>query len=213
MSNKYEAVLYDLDGTLTDSVPIIIKSFHMCYMEVLGEVPRSDENLTSYIGKPLMEIFTDYHDEKTSKALFDAYLRVNEAMLANDELNMFDGVMDSLLRLHERGVRQGIVTSKRFDSAMVTIKLKGLDKIFEQITVLENTTKHKPDPEPLIYSASKMGITDMKKIVYVGDAVVDYECALNAGTDFALVDWTKMNRDDFKRLGTPRIITSLDDIL
>lgn len=213
MSNKYDAVLYDLDGTLTDSVPLILKSFHMCYMEVLGEVPRSDENLTSYIGKPLMEIFTDYHDEKTSKALFDAYLRVNEVMLANDELDLFDGVMDSLLKLHENGVRQGIVTSKRSNSAMITLNLKGLTKIFEQITVLEDTAKHKPDPEPLIYSAERLGITDMKRIIYVGDAVVDYECALNAGTDFALVDWTKMNRDDFTRLGTPRIITSLDELL
>ena len=213
MSNKYDAVLYDLDGTLTDSVPLILKSFHMCYMEVLGEVPRSDENLTSYIGKPLMEIFTDYHDEKTSKALFDAYLRVNEVMLANDELDLFDGVMDSLLKLHESGVRQGIVTSKRSNSAMITLNLKGLTKIFEQITVLEDTAKHKPDPEPLIYSAERLGITDMKRIIYVGDAVVDYECALNAGTDFALVDWTKMNRDDFTRLGTPRIITSLDELL
>ena len=182
-------------------------------MEVLGEVPRSDENLTSYIGKPLMEIFTDYHDEKTSKALFDAYLRVNEVMLANDELDLFDGVMDSLLKLHESGVRQGIVTSKRSNSAMITLNLKGLTKIFEQITVLEDTAKHKPDPEPLIYSAERLGITDMKRIIYVGDAVVDYECALNAGTDFALVDWTKMNRDDFTRLGTPRIITSLDELL
>ena len=213
MSSKYEAILYDLDGTLTDSIPLIMKCFHLSYIRVLGECPRSDEDLMSYIGKPLMSTFADKHDEETAKKLFDAYLDINEAMLRNDELDLFPGVMDSLVRLHDAGVRQGIVTSKRRVSLSITVDCKKMGYLFEQQTVLEDTKEHKPDPEPLIYSAKKMGISDMSRILYVGDALVDYQCALNAGADFALVDWTRMDREGFAALGMPRIIKSIDELL
>ncbi|MBP5261826.1 MAG: HAD family hydrolase [Clostridiales bacterium] len=213
MDGKYEAILYDLDGTLTDSIPLIMKCFHLAYMEVLGEVPRTDEDLMSYIGKPLINTFADVHDMKTAQRLFDTYLKINEVMLANNELEFFDGVKDSLRRLHEAGVRQGIVTSKRRASLMITIELNDMTGLFEQFTVCEDTKEHKPSGEPLIYTAEKMGITDMSRILYVGDALVDYQCALDCGADFALVDWTKMNKADFEELGMPRMITSLDELL
>ncbi len=213
MSSKYDAILYDLDGTITDSIPLIMNCFHLAYMNVMGEVPRTDEDLMSYIGKPLISTFSDVHDEKTAQALFEAYLNVNEKMLANNELKLFDGVMDSLIRLHEAGVRQGIVTSKRRVSLMYTIDLNNMGYLFEQLTVMEDTKEHKPSGEPLIYSARQMGIDDMSRILYVGDATVDYQCALNCGADFALVDWTRMNKADFYQYGTPRILTSLDELL
>ena len=213
MSNSYSAILYDLDGTLTDSIPLIMDCFHLAYMDVLGEVPRSDEDLMSYIGKPLMDTFADNHDDITARRLFDSYLRINEQMLRDDKLPFFDGIIDSLVRIHDAGIRQGIVTSKRRESLMITIRLHGLEYLFDQITVCEDTAEHKPSGDPLIYSAEKMGIDDLSGILYVGDAVVDYRCALNAGSDFALVDWTRMDKEGFLRYGTPRIIKSLDELL
>ena len=213
MSNKYSAILYDLDGTLTDSVPLIMQCFHLAYNDVLGEVTRTDEDLMSYIGKPLMTIFADKHDQETAQKLFDSYLRFNEKMLQEDKLPLFDGIMDSLIRLHNAGVRQGIVTSKRRVSLMTTLKVKKMEYLFEQITVCEDTDEHKPSGAPLVYSAQQMGIEDMSSILYVGDAVVDYQSALDAGTDFVLVDWTKMNREEFRRFGTPKVIKSLDELL
>ena len=213
MSSKYDVILYDLDGTLTDSIPLIMKCFHLAYIDVFGECTRTDEDLMSYIGKPLIDTFADNHDEKTAQLLFDTYLRINEAMLRNDELELFPGIMGSLIRLNEAGVRQGIVTSKRRESLMITLECKKMVPMFEQLTVLEDTKEHKPKPDPLLYSAEKLGITDMSRILYVGDAIVDYQCALNAGADFALVDWTKMNREEFEALGMPRVIKSLDELL
>ena len=52
--------IFDLDGTLTDSIPLIMHCFHLAYLDVLGEVPRTDEDLMSYIGKPLMTTFNVY---------------------------------------------------------------------------------------------------------------------------------------------------------
>ena len=213
MTRKYDAVLYDLDGTLTDSIPLIMNCFHLAYEDVLGRCDRSDEDLMSYIGKPLIDTFAEKHDPDTAKALFDAYLRINEAMLAEDKLDLFPGVKESLIRIGDAGIRQGIVTSKRRASIMVTLELKGMVDLFEQITVMEDTKEHKPSGEPLIYTAKVMGISDMSRILYVGDAVVDYQCAMNAGADFALVRWTRMGMDGFNALGTPKILDDLDELL
>ncbi|SCW58723.1 pyrophosphatase PpaX [Ruminococcaceae bacterium YRB3002] len=213
MSNRYDAILYDLDGTLTDSIPLIMKCFHLAYIEVLGECTRTDEDLMSYIGQPLLKTFSDVHDDDTARQLFEAYLRINEAMLHNDELDLFPGVLDSLKRLKSAGVKQGIMTSKRRDSLMITLELKGMVPLFEQITALEDTVEHKPAAEPLIYSAAQMGISDMSRVLYVGDAIVDYECAINSGADFALVRWTRMDLAPFVAKGMPRVIGSIDELL
>ena len=213
MSKGYEAIIYDLDGTLTDSIPLIMKTFKLAYKEVFGKVERTDEDLMSYIGKPLMQTFSDVHDEKTARLLFDTYLSINEKMLANNELLLFPGVRDSLARIKEAGVPQAIVTSKRFSSARITLELQDLNGLFDQGVFLEDTKEHKPSPEPLFECARRLGITDMSKVVYVGDAAVDFECAINAGADFALVSWTRMDIDGIRRLGQPRIISKLEELL
>ena len=213
MSNGYSAILYDLDGTLTDSIPLIMECFHLAYEEVFGYVPRTDEDLMSYIGKPLIKTFSDVHDTETADLLCNTYLRINEAKLRNNELHFFPGIIDSLRKLDRAGIRQGILTSKRRGSLMITLELNGIADLFEQITVCEDTKEHKPDPEPMVYSASQMKIDDMSSILYVGDALVDYQCAMASGADFALVDWTRMNRESFAALGSPRVIRSLDELL
>ena len=48
--NKYDLVLYDLDGTLQDSVPLIVESFHKAYERVFGRCDRTDADLMTYIG-------------------------------------------------------------------------------------------------------------------------------------------------------------------
>lgn len=212
--NEYDLILYDLDGTLWDSIPVIMDSFHHAYEEVLGFCDRSDEDLMSYIGKPLDVTFL-MHDEKTAKALLNAYLEYNHKLLENDAIKMFPGIIDSLNRIKEAGIRQGVVTSKQKVSAYVTLKLKGLDQFFDVYVYKDNTDKHKPDPDPLIYAAGKTGITDMSRVIYVGDALPDALCAKNAGSGFALVSWSKMDKEDIMKQAPDRsmVIDSLEDII
>jgi pyrophosphatase PpaX len=126
---KHDLILYDLDGTIWDSVPVIMMTFKYAYEQVLGKCERTDEDLMSYIGKPLETTFS-MHDEKTARALLEAYLEYNHKLLAEDAVPLFPGVYDDLKMLKETGVMQGVVTSKRKDSAMLTLELKGLESFF-----------------------------------------------------------------------------------
>lgn len=212
--NKYDLILYDLDGTIWDSIPMIMKCFKMAYMDVFGRCDRTDADLLSYIGRPLQETF-EMHDEETSKALLDAYLSHNEIYLNEDEIPLFDGVMDELNKIRSLGIPQGFATSKRTYSAGITLAHKGLTDFFDVCVCKEQTENHKPDPAPLLYGAKALNITDMSRVIYIGDAVVDAKCAKNAGADFALVAWSKMDKDAIMEAAPEgsRIITKFSEVL
>lgn len=212
--NKYDLILYDLDGTIWDSIPLIMNCFKQAYMIVLGSCDRSDDDLKSYIGRPLGDTFS-MHDEKTAAALLEAYLSVNGKMLENDEIPLFDGVKEELAKIRSLGIPQGFVTSKRLVSAGVTLKQKGLNEYFDVCVCKEDTDRHKPDPDPLIYAAGQKGINDMSRVIYIGDAVADALCAKNAGADFALVEWSRMDKGSVLACAPSgsRIIKSFSEVL
>ena len=198
--SKYDLVLYDLDGTLWDSIPLIMESLKKSYEIVLGGTDRTDADLMSYIGKPLGDTFS-MHDEETKARLTEAYLEYNCARMRENAISIFPGVYDFLSEIRNNGVRQGIVTSKRESSAMITIGLLDLERYFDTMVFREATELAKPHGDPLIEAARRMGITDMSRVLYVGDAVPDILSARDAGADFALVGWTKMPREELESLG------------
>ena len=193
--SKYDLVLYDLDGTLQDSVPLIMESMKATYDIVLGGTDRTDADLMSYIGKPLTDTFW-MHDEETRERLVEEYLKYNCARMKENVIPIFPGVYDFLSKIRASGVKQGIVTSKLEESAMITIDLLELGQYFDGLFFRELTERAKPHGDPLIEAAKRMGITDMKRVLYIGDALPDLLSARDAGCDFALVGWTKMPKEE-----------------
>ena len=203
--NKYDLVLYDLDGTLWDSIPLIMECFKKAYEVVLGGTDRTDEDLKSYIGRPLGDTF-EMHDEETRQRLVQAYVEYNHARLRENAIPIFPGIYDMLSKIKSMGVKQGIVTSKKEVAASITINLLELGDYFDTKVYREATERAKPHGDPLIYAAKTMGITDMSRVLYVGDAAPDLLSARDAGAGFALVGWTKMNIEELTGLGPDYII-------
>lgn len=206
---KYDAILYDFDGTLVDTIPLIIKCFHIAFEEVLGE--RKDEKeILATIGLPLWTAFRDY-DEDTQKKLHDAYLRANEIYLPTD-VRIFPGIREGLEAVAQTGVRQGVVTSKRREPAIFTMEQFGLEKYFSVVVSREDTIEHKPAPAPLYLAAEQLGLEDMTRILFVGDSVHDLICAENAGVDSAAVDWTYMPKDQLRSLSPKYWVDNLSEL-
>ena len=193
---RYDAVLYDLDGTLIDTVPSILKAFQRTFSEVLGE-PGDEEYILSTIGRPLSEAFYPFEKSVQSelfekcKVYSDEYLRTMAVV--------FPGITEDLRQLQEKGVRQGVVTSKRKAAADFSISHFGLENIFETVVVKEDTQKYKPFPEPIFEGMKRLGIKDPSRILYVGDSIHDVKCAHHAGVDCAVVDWTYMPKEEMRR--------------
>jgi len=187
-------ILYDLDGTIWDSVSVIVESFVYAYEKTFGRCERTEEDFKRFIGRPLEDTFS-MHDPQTAAVLKANYLDYNEKLLRADRIDLFPGVREDLGYIKSLGIPQGVVTSKRREAGTVTLVKKNLDTFFDIYVFKEDTLKHKPDGEPLIYAAEKLGISDMSKVVYVGDAMPDALCARSAGAGFYLVSWSQMKKD------------------
>ena len=127
-------------------------------------------------------------------------------------ISLFPGIAESLARIKEQGIPQGIVTAKRKSSAMVTIDLLDIGKYFDVMVFGEDTERSKPHGDPLIEAARRFGTDDMGRVLYVGDAASDLLSARDCGASFALVDWTKMPKDEIGKLGPDYVLASLDEI-
>lgn len=192
---KYDYVFFDLDGTVTDSVPVIMDSFRQTYMAEFGYVPRTDDDIRSYIGRPLTDCF-GMHDPETAGKLVETYLEINHEALKRGEVPYFPGAWEDLLEAKKAGVPFGIVTSKLRVSAEITVKDLRMDEIFDTFFYRDDSPEGKPSPMPLIRAAEQVGISDLSRILYVGDAMADLLCARAAGADFAFAGWSTMDKEE-----------------
>lgn len=190
---RYDAVLYDFDGTLVDTVPMILESFRRAFLEVTGREEK-EEFLLSTIGLPLTAAFSGYKAD-VAQALLEAYQRENAKLLPTS-VRIFDGIIEGLAQVRDMGIRQGIVTSKKRETALFTMRQFAMEPYFEILVTREDTKVHKPNPEPIFLAMRMMGITDVSRVLYVGDSVHDLRCAANAGVDAAAVSWTCMPKTE-----------------
>ena len=107
----------------------------------------------------------------------------------HEHLRVFPSVTEGLSMLSALGKRLAVVTSRRRDTLELYLHKTGIYDYFEAFVTLENTQRHKPDPEPAMQALS---ILDGKKeeTLFVGDSSFDIECAANAGIDSAFVKWS-----------------------
>jgi len=203
-----KAALFDFDGTLVDTTDLIYQSMRHAAGEVLGrEVSR--EVLMANVGQPLprqMELLSAEHAE----ALLDSYRLHNEEN--HDALiKEFPGVEESLARLHAAGVRVAVVTSKRRFSVDMALKtFPGLGKVVDQWVTMEDTTEHKPRPEPLLKGLELLGNVPRKQAAYVGDSPFDVAAAKAAGVRSVAVSWGAFSEDALRAAEPDHLVPDLD---
>lgn len=181
----WKTVVFDLDGTLADTLELILASYQHAFRTVLGR-EEDPEVIRSWIGRTLMDAFTSYSPEH-AQALYDAYLPWNDS---NTErlIRGYGGVRDLLADLGAAGVRLGVATSKRRASAQQAMRVLGLTEHLPVLVAMEDTATHKPDPAPILLAIARLGGTPAEA-VYVGDAVVDVLAGQAAGTATVAVTW------------------------
>ena len=202
------AALFDFDGTLVDTTDLIYQSLRHATGEVLGrEISR--DVLMANVGQPLprqMELLSAEHAE----ALLDSYRLHNEEN--HDALiKEFPGVEGSLARLNAAGVRVGVVTSKRrFSVDMALKKFPGLGDVVDQWVTMEDTTEHKPRPEPLLKGLELLGDVPREQAAYVGDSPFDVTAAKAAGVESVAVSWGAFSEDALRAAEPDQLVPDLD---
>lgn len=182
---SFSAILFDLDGTLVDSVELIVRSFEHAARAHLGAAP-SRAALAATIGRPLASVLEELAPGRGEQlvATYRAYLREHHDALVRP----FPGAVDTLRELRARGYRLGIVTAKGRPQAELAFRLCALEPLVDVTVCAEDTTRHKPAPEPLLKAAADLGIPPAR-CLYVGDSTHDLIAARAAGMRSAAAPW------------------------
>ena len=176
-------MVFDLDGTLVNTLELIVSAFQHAHERVAGE-HIDPEVAKSWMGRSLLDIFGD---GPRAEALLNAYQEFNKANLETLQ-SSYEGVADLLRDLSAAGVKVGVVTSKDRDDAVRSVRAGGLSGLVELTTTLEETVLHKPHPDPIHHARRKLDAHD-EPCVYVGDAIWDVRAAAAAGIDQIAVSW------------------------
>lgn len=181
----WPTVVFDFDGTLADTIDLIVEGFQHATTEVLG-FAEDRATIVAGIGRILEDRMADIAPERVPD-LVAAYVPYLEAHLTS-RVTAYPGIPELLRDLRAAGVRVGIATSRRRSQTEDALDALGLDHLIEAISGLEDTAAHKPSPEPVLRSLDLLGAVP-GEAAYVGDAAVDIQAARAAGAAAVAVTW------------------------
>ena len=191
---SWEAVLFDFDGTLADTVPLIVESFRHTLAHT-GDGDLEEDEIRGWIGRILHDVLEERYPGRGQELV----RRYREHNLAHHDtlIRPVHGAAELLADLQAHGIPVAVVSSKSHDTVRRGMRVTGLPEV-EHVVGLEDTTAHKPDPSPLLEGARRLGVGPAGS-VYVGDALVDVLAARAAGMASVAVTWGAGTRDVLER--------------
>lgn len=173
-AHKIDTVLFDNDGTLMNTKDLIDKSFVYTFEHFRPDYTLTDEELDSFFGPTLDQTFSKYAKDETEKEEMIKYYReFNEAN--HDSLaKPFNGAKETLKKLHNSGIKIGVVSSKQNALLIHGLEHFGLMKYIDLVVGSDDVKNHKPAPDAILLAKEKLGGVN---VCYVGDTKIDIEAA------------------------------------
>lgn len=209
MTLNPKAILFDLDGTLVDTVPLIVAGFQYTTRLHFGYAV-APEAVTPTIGRPLQEAFEEMHPGH-GELLTANYRQFN---VANHDALILEvpGVDATLTALQARGLPLAVVTSKRLYAAEMSLRRLDLSRYFVTVVTLDDVVKPKPAPDPLLVGAERLGLQPAE-CIYVGDAIHDIIAARAAAMPVVAVTWGAGTAAEFAAYPPDVVINQMGDLL
>lgn len=195
---KYKAVVFDLDGTLlntledlADSVNFVLEKHHF--------PKRTLDEIRRFVGNGIYKLVERSAPKNTSEnILTDCYEEFSAHYKKNmmNKTRLYDGIHALLDRLNTEKIKIAVVTNKADFAAQELCRTLFGDK--EYIAVGSDKTRpNKPAPDNVFLAMEKMGVS-AEDTVYIGDSEVDAQTAQNAGLKFIAVLWGFRDIEDFR---------------
>ena len=181
---QYKAIIYDIDGTLLNTVDQNMYPLIQIIKEELGE-DWTFEQVVPFTGQPGLKTIADLGIQDV-EGVYARWVRYVNAY--GPGALPYDGIPELLAMVREKGMKQGIASSKRRAQYGIDMTRHGYDKLMDAAVLFEDTPTHKPDPEPLLECLRRLGV-EATDALYMGDARADLIAARAAGMDFAYASW------------------------
>lgn len=190
---KPKNFLFDLDGTLIDSIELISSSFRFTFGKHMDVLPPEEEWLAT-IGQPLWDQFGLFIDDNAQVEEMIATYREHNEKNHDRLLREYPGVRTAVCRLATSGGKMGIVTSKLHRMAVRGLERCGYETMFETIIGSDDVDQHKPHPAPVLKALSQLDIAP-EETIYIGDSPHDMLSGRAAGVSTGAVLWGPFARE------------------
>jgi pyrophosphatase PpaX len=218
MLTSVDAVLFDLDGTLVDTIPLILACYEHTLATHLPGYEPGRRAIIGNLGRSLDDILFDYaaaagvdDPAAMSRTMLHTYRTFQRATLTR-LIQPYEGMRDALAGLRARGLTLGVVTSKVESAARECYDYYGLGEFLSVHVFHDDTERHKPDPQPLLHAASKGGL-NVARTVYVGDSIHDMAAGKAAGMRTIGALWGPSGREELLRAGADELAVTPADLL
>ncbi len=189
-----KAVLFDMDGTLGDTLPLCVEAYRQCVAELTGRTPGREE-VVSWFGLSDRGVLGGLLGMSPDDAALpiDRFVAIYERLLPELAPAPFPGAVEILRAVKAAGLRVGLISGKEHYTAMPTIKYYGMEGLFEWYGL--GLPTHNCKAERLQQVMQLWGL-EPRELIYVGDAPSDISLSHSVGVRIINAAWAGTTQDD-----------------
>jgi len=209
-----KAVIFDFDGTLADTAQAIIAA-KQDTMRNLGLEVADEKTCASTIGLTAKEGFKKTYPDLSDDILdrcVAMYRSLFEDNVKKTPPKLFDGVENVLEKLWERGIVCTIASSRHKQSLNGFLKDMGIERYFTYILGGDDTTRQKPDPEPVLKTLKELSLK-AEEVLVVGDMPMDIAMGRDAGAYTCAVTYGNSTKEALAEAGAHIIVDNIYELL
>jgi pyrophosphatase PpaX len=203
-------VLFDLDGTLIDSIGLILASMRYAFAKCDREPPSDAEWLTG-VGTPLRTMFEHYALDDAALDSFIAAYREHQFAHHDELVTSYPGVPETIAVLARSGHPLALVTSKTETLARRGLEHVGILDRFPVIIGCDSCQRHKPHPEPVLTALERLGY-EPHEAAFVGDSVHDIAAGNAAGVLTVAALWGPFTRAELAGASPGEFLERIADL-
>jgi pyrophosphatase PpaX len=181
----FSVILFDLDATLANSRPVYERAFSLTFQEVMGTELEEHER-QQFMGLPTIDFLLQYAEGEQLEILART-LAKNVTMLMH-QVMLFPGLDEVLLKVHQAGMRVGVVTSQNREECLLTRKALNIDPWIDIWVTVEDVEHPKPDPQPVLTALAGLRAAGDQAIM-IGDSIYDLKAGRAAGIRVGAAAW------------------------
>lgn len=208
---RFSTAIFDLDGTLADTLPLIYEAFDAAIRPELGR-RLSDQEVRAMFGPPDNYILRDMFPKDGGAAAFARYVETYER--EHDRLvTAFHGLDEVARRAQAAGMKLGVVTGKSRATALFTLERVGLLPHFGAVYAGDDVERQKPDPEAVTKILAELGHDPATPGAFIGDSAADAIAGRAAGLTTIAVTWGSPDHDELFAAKPDIVVNTSDELL
>lgn len=209
---KYELVLFDLDGTLLNTLEDLADSMN-AVLRQSGYPERSLAEIRNFVGNGIKKLVKRSAPEDTKAEeivrMYETFLPYYKEHCA-DKTKPYEGIQELLAKLRDNGIKLAVVSNKA-DAAVKELCEQYFPDFFKEAVGERAGIARKPAPDTIYEVLRNLNI-EKEKAVYIGDSEVDVQTANNAGLDCIAVSWGFRDEPVLKAAGAETIVSAPEEV-